>query len=363
MKKTALFTVFILALLIPATFAFGIVNSAPTYTIPTGPLTPPVISVESPANTTYVSWFVPLKFSINGNWDGFVDHCFVEYSLDGGARYVVFDLPFRVNTIAQNFSITLGPLSEGQHHLQVFATVGGFYRTGENSTTLEANDFTSEAEVYFTVDTNGQAQISILSPQNKTYKMNTMIPVEFTVNTTSSIESMGFTLDEQFNVTIPRNTTIYGPIPDGLHTLRVYSIFSDILPVSSTVNFTVDTTPPRVVILSIQNKEYNTSEIPLDFTVNEPTSQITYILDGRVHTIEGNTTLTGLQDGDHKLIVYARDEVGNSGASETVDFKVEVPIPRQMALVVIPPTAIVLIGGLILVIYFKKRNHLAAKRL
>ncbi len=362
MKKTALSIAFILALLIQATFTFSMVNSAPTYTIPTGPLTPPAISMESPTSTSYVSWFVPLKFLVNGSWDGFVDHCYVEFSLDGGGRYVVFDPPFRVNKIAQDFAITLGPLSEGIHNLKVFATVSSIYRTDPNSTTLEANDFTSEAEVYFTVDTRGQAKISIISPQDKTYNVNTMIPVEFTVNTTSSIASMGFTLDEQFNVTIPRNTTIYGPIPDGMHTLKVYSIFNDILPVSSTINFTVDITPPSVTILSFQNRVYNSSAIPLIFTVNETTSRITYVLDGKGYFIDGNITLTGLQNGDHKLMVYTRDEAGNSGASETVDFNVAVPIPRQKALLVIPPTAIVLIGGLILVIYFRRRNHLAAKK-
>ena len=256
----------------------------------------------------------------------------------------------------------MGPLSEGTHYLQVFATVGGIYQKGVNNTILNSGDFTSEADVYFNVNTVGQAQISILSPQNKTYKVNTMIPVEFTVNATSPIASMGYTLDEQFNVTIPRNTTVYGPISDGTHILTVYSIFTDILPVSSTVNFTVDTTPPTVTILSLQNRVYNSSEIPLVFTVNETTSRITYILDGKVYLIDGNTTLTGLQNGDHKLTVYARDEVGNSGASETVDFNVEVPIPRQLALVVIPPTVIVLIGGLILVIYFRNRKQLSASK-
>ena len=359
MKKTALSIAFILTLLISAAFLIGMVNSAPAYPIPTGPLTPPVISMESPASATYVSWFVPLKFSVNGNWDGYVDHCSVEFSLDEGARYVIYDLRFRVNEVAQNFSITLGPLSEGMHHLQVFATVGGVY-TAPNSTTLEANDFTSQASVYFTVNTTGQAQISILSPQNETYNLNKDIPVEFTVNTNSSIDSMGFTLDEQSNVTIPRNTTLYGPISDGTHTLKVYSIFTDILPVSSTINFTVDTTAPNVSILSLQNKAYNTSNIPLVFTVNETTSLITYIVDGKVYTINGNTTLTGLQNGDHKIIVYATDEAGNAGASETINFNVQVPIPPQKALAILPPMAIVLIGGLSILIYLEKRKQSAA---
>jgi hypothetical protein len=291
-----------------------------------------------------------------------VEHCSVSFSIDEEARHIIYDPPFHVKGINKNFSTTLGPLSEGMHSLQVFATVGGVYRTGSNYTTLDTNDFTSQASVYFSVNTTNQAQISILSPLNETYNVNKMIPLEFTVNRTESIVNMGYTLDEQSNVIIPRNTSLYGPLSDGLHTIKVFSIFSDILPVFSTVNFTVDTTAPNISILSIQNKVYNSSEIPLVFAVNETASLITYILDGKVFTIDGNSTLTGLQNGDHKLMVYATDEAGNAGASETIDFNVEVPLSPEVAFAIIPPMAVVLIGGLSLLIYLKKRNQSTAKK-
>jgi len=362
MKKTALFLTFILTLLISAASIADIALSAPTTTIPTGPLTPPTISMEKPTSTTYPSWFVPLDFSVNGNWNGFVTRFNVKFSLDDGAKQIIYGTSFRINTVAKDFSITLGPLSEGNHHIQVFATVGGVYRTGPNSATLEDNDFTSETSVYFTVNTVGQAQISIISPQNEIYNYNKDIPVEFAVNRTASLISMGYTLDEQSNVTIPRNTTLYGPISDGIHTLRVYSVFSDILPVASTVNFTVDTTPPNITIISLQSKMYNSSTIPLVFTVNETTSIITYILDKQVYTINGNTTLTIMHDGEHELTLYATDEAGNARASETIDFNVRVPIPPQIAISILPPMAIVLIGGLSLLIYFEKRKQSAQKK-
>ena len=246
MKKRALSISLILALLVLAVFVVGRANSAPSYPIPTGPLTPPAIHIESPTSTTYVSWFVLLQFSVKGSWDGYVQRCTVTFSLDEEPRYVIYDSPFRVKEIAQNFSLTLGPLSEGIHHLQISASVGGAYRTSPNSTTIDADDFTSQTSVYFTVNTANQAQISILSPLNQTYNLNKMIPLEFIVNKNASIVNMGYILDDQLNVTIPRNTTLYGPLSDGLHTVKVYSIFSDILPISSTVNFKVDTTPPNV---------------------------------------------------------------------------------------------------------------------
>jgi hypothetical protein len=362
MKKTALSIELILALFISAIFIIGMATASQTYSIPTGPLTPPLITIESPTGTTYISKFVSFQFSVNGSWDGYVEHSSVAFSLDEEARHIVYDLPLQVNKIDQNFSATLGPLSEGTHLLQVFATVGGAYRTGLNSTTFDTNDFTSQTSVYFSVNTTNQAQISILAPITETYNVNRMIPLEFTVNGTGSIVKMGYTLDEQINVTIPRNTTVYGPLSDGWHTLKVYSIFSDILPVFSTVNFTVDTTPPNVSILSLQNKIYNSSDTPLIFTINETASLITYTMDGKVFTIDGNTTLTKLQNGDHKLTVYATDEAGNAGASETIDFNVEAPLPSELAFVIIPPMALVLIGGLSLLIYLRKHNQSTANK-
>lgn len=361
MNKTALSLVLISELFFSIMFV-GMADSAPTYSIPTGPLTPPAISIESPIASTYFSWFVPFNFLINGSWDGYVDHCIVEFRLDDDVHYVIYDPPFRINRITKSFSITLGPLSEGIHNLQVIATVGGMYRTIPNDTIANSHDFTSKVQVYFTVNTFNQAQISILSPLNQTYNANSDIPVEFTVNKTASIVKMGYTLDEQSNVTIPRNTTLYGPLSDGAHTLKIYSIFSNILPVSSTIKFNVDTTAPNISILSLKNKVYNSSEIPLIFTVNETTSQITYILDGKVNTIYGNTTLTIPQDGDHKLTIYATDQTGNAGASEQVDFRVQVQLPPQFAFPILPPMIIVLIGGLSLLIYFEKRTQSKATK-
>ena len=357
MKKTALISIPILALLLFALLTVGIVSSAPSYKIPTGPLTPPDISLESPTRTTYTSWFVPLRFSVNGSWDGFVTRCSVEFAIDGGLRYSVFSSPVRINLISRIFSINLGPLSEGRHTLEIFATVSGSYWADPDSAIVETGSFTSKTSIDFTVNTEGQGQLSILSPQNQTYNFNKDIPVEFIVNPDTSIINMGYSLDQQSNVIIPKNTTLYGPLSDGLHTLKVFSVFSDILSVYSTINFTIDTTPPNVAVLSLQEEKYNESQVPLVFTVNETTPIITYILDGEVYSANGNTTMTIMRDGDHTIKVYATDEAGNAGSTETLSFNVQVPISPSLALGVLPPMAIVLIGGLSILIYIEKRKQ------
>jgi hypothetical protein len=60
--------------------------------------------------------------------------------------------------------------------------------------------------------------------------------------------------------------------------------------------------------------------LPLNFTVDEPTSWIGYSLDQQDNvTIAGNVTLTGLPDGAHQVKIYANDTVGNIGVSETIN--------------------------------------------
>jgi hypothetical protein len=126
---------------------------------------------------------------------------------------------------------------------------------------------------------------------------------------------------------------------------------------SSSVTFTIDTTP-IVSFLSFENRTFETSDVPLNFTVNQSVSKITYCLDGQENvTITGNITLTGLANGDHNVTVYATDEGGNTGASETIYFSVEVPEPFPTTLVMAASGASVVVLGLGLLVYFKKRNH------
>jgi hypothetical protein len=73
-------------------------------------------------------------------------------------------------------------------------------------------------------------------------------------------------------------------------------------------------------------------------------------------TIAGNTTLTGLSYGSHKLTVYATDTAGNTGASETVYFRIE-PFPTTLVAVAVMLAAVV---GTSLLLYFRKAKMLRA---
>jgi hypothetical protein len=126
---------------------------------------------------------------------------------------------------------------------------------------------------------------------------------------------------------------------------------------SGLVNFTIDVISPSGSVLSPVNKTYDISDVPLNFTVKEPISQIAYSLDGKENlVIFGNTTLTGLANGDHNLTVYAKDDCGNIGVSETIFFSVKVPEPFQTVPVAVAPVAVVAVVGVGLLVYFKKRG-------
>lgn len=157
-------------------------------------------------------------------------------------------------------------------------------------------------------------------------------------------------------------------LADGMHTLALetfcegwtyeihglwsgklwYKAFSDL------INFTVYANPPKILLLSMNNKTYEASDVPLIFTVNETTSQISYSLDGEDNvTIGGNITLAGLSNGEHYITVYATDIAGNIGVSETISFSVETPFPTTL---VIAPIASVVVAGVGLTVYFRKRR-------
>lgn len=92
--------------------------------------------------------------------------------------------------------------------------------------------------------------------------------------------------------------------------------------------FMPDVTPPIISILFPENKTYPVDEVPLTFTMSETTSWIGYSLDSQANTtITGNTTLTGLSEGTHGLIVYAIDVAGNTGSSDMVYFTIDTTPP------------------------------------
>ena len=247
--------------------------------------------------------------------------------------------------------------------------------------------------------------IAMQLPENKTYNVNT-VPYSLTVKPPSSwfneypvhgtIMSISYILDKNQAVTISGEIAYYeqGPFNfkgtlsdlfEGNHSIQVYvrsdsfydppnrpqppygQLPSEVYHLdtySNKINFTIDTTPPIITSFSVENRTYKTTEIPLNFQVNEPTSSIIYCLDNKSNvTIAGNTTLTVLSVGAHNLTVYAWDVVGNIGASQNIDFVVvqetePEPEPFQIVPVAAVSVAVALVGAAIvsLLLYRKHRK-------
>ena len=111
---------------------------------------------------------------------------------------------------------------------------------------------------------------------------------------------------------------------------------------------------PIVTISSPQSKTYDTSEIPLTFTVNDQSSLLSYTLDGQqAVAISGNITLTGLTVGAHNLTVYGTDSAGLVGTSETVPFTVGARFPSEL---VFAGVAIAVGASVSFLLYVKRRS-------
>jgi len=84
-----------------------------------------------------------------------------------------------------------------------------------------------------------------------------------------------------------------------------------------------------------------------------------YVLDGEKKVIiNENTTLPELDIGAHNITIFARDAVGNFGASETVSFIIVEPERFPDVTIAAVFTTLIVAGIIGLQICFKKtKNH------
>ena len=116
--------------------------------------------------------------------------------------------------------------------------------------------------------------------------------------------------------------------------------------------------PPSISLLSPLNQTYRTSSIPLLFGLNKQVSWMSYTLDGKQNvTTVGNTTLTGLTNGLHKITIYANDTYGNVGTSETITFTIAKPAAFPTATVAAVSAGAVVAAVAVLLVYSKKHKR------
>ena len=216
--------------------------------------------------------------------------------------------------------------------------------------------------------------ISIISPTNTTYEKEVLLHLNITAVTSHQrINHVEYTLDEQKHLVCIEEirdlnwSIILEGLSEGTHSLKVAASCKSYYATSTSggalyyriygansdsINFTV-VYPPEIRIISIENKSYNTNNIPLYFEVNEQVPKIEYCLDGQENVaIEGNVTLAGLNDGLHNVTVIATDLDGYIGISETVYFITDT-FPTTLVLASIATVTIVSLG---LLVYMKNKR-------
>jgi hypothetical protein len=196
----------------------------------------------------------------------------------------------------------------------------------------------NSSTVYFTTDTTNPT-ITIESPQNITYNVNS-VNLSYTVADNIAVDTCWLYIDSIGPIGLPGcfNATIVG-FPDGSHNVTMFVNDTANNRNSSTVYFTVDTTPPAVNLVSPANNSiFNTSSV--DFTFNatdniSTTLNCSLYLDGVLNQTNSSTqngtdttfSVTGIPDGLHNWSVSCKDGVNNTGTSQTWFFTVDTTNP------------------------------------
>jgi N-acetylneuraminic acid mutarotase len=187
------------------------------------------------------------------------------------------------------------------------------------------------------------AVVQINSPQNKTYNK---VHISYTVN--REVTWVGYSLDNKENVTLTGALDLTS-LTQGSHEIILYANDSlGNIGQSNTVYFNFDSLSPKVTMLLPQNQSYSSSDIQLTFTIDEKAALLSYSLDGeKTVPILGNLTLPAIPDGSHRIVIYATDELGNSGASETIYFTIAT-FPLLLVVSIITVAIILLASGYLL---------------
>lgn len=159
--------------------------------------------------------------------------------------------------------------------------------------------------------------ISSPQPQQDVIYQNTTIPLLIYVNVPKwrpGVASIYYSIDGKNNHTLAVSQEIQEYISasgnlvnltEGSHTLKAYANTLDGKVLSTGCIFTIDTTfqYPQVTVISPLNKTYRANEVPLIYTIDAKVMSAYYFLDNshNMTVLSGNTTLTNLSEGTHKL--------------------------------------------------------------
>jgi hypothetical protein len=85
---------------------------------------------------------------------------------------------------------------------------------------------------------------------------------------------------------------------------------------STIATFVIDTIPPKISSVSLENQTFQTKFIPLQVSVDNTASWVGYNIDNQQNlTLYGNLTIAVSGEGLHNVTFYSNDSAGNMGTS------------------------------------------------
>jgi parallel beta-helix repeat protein len=121
--------------------------------------------------------------------------------------------------------------------------------------------------------------------------------------------------------------------------------------------------PFAVAIDGVQNKTYSSNSVSFTFTASNSEATVSYSLDGQANaTITEGKTLSDLEEGPHKLTVYAKDTDGTE-TSDTVYFSIseeQEPTPseneetEELPITLIAAAVLIVAAIAVVLLYFMK---------
>lgn len=273
-------------------------------------LTKPYLFVTNPLNQSYSSVKTFLNYTVN---DVHLQSCW--YSTNNGQI---------------NFSITCGQNVTGLSSVE-----------GSNTWSVWANDSLGNVNVSavnFFVDSVAPV-VSFMAPTllNASYTQNVSIIVNVSL-TELNLDSALIQLDSTnytFSCVGETNRVCnrsFSNIGEGVHKIVAFANDSVGNMNATSRTFTVDLTPPNIVIHSPQNTIYNSSNFLINYSASDSNGvqACWYNLDSfwTNQTLFGcSTTSISVSDGNHSLLIYANDSAGNWNYSR-VDFYADATPPQ-----------------------------------
>ena len=224
------------------------------------------------------------------------------------------------------FFVTEVTLAEGNYTLRIIAndTVGN----------------TAQADYggAFYIDLTPPS-ITVEAPANATYASNHITINASAYDSISGTHTVIAEVDGSHNYTLPMSSPYYSAaldLPDGHHYVRV--IANDTVgnaASSPSVHFTVDTTPPSVIINAPSDSAvYASGEVLINVTATDSLSAIHTVVaevgGQNVTLLPDGAAFVGscsLSDRAYVLRIYANDTAGNTNSTQSVSFAIDTAPP------------------------------------